>query len=171
MTSQLTSVRIVDKSTKRLANMEFKSVGKYISIISRQNHIYILNKLKPFGLGNADYPFLMHIPNEGSINQRQLCDELIIDPALASRSVKNLVDKGYIKKQKDQNDCRACNLSLTDKGRETKLQVRQVLKNASEKLSEDLSTEERDKLYDQLVKLANKAISINQEEKDKDNYK
>ena len=78
-------------------------LGKYISILHRQEQKSLNVSLKQYGLGYSSYNFLLYISrNEGS-SQKDICQTLAINEALATRTMKKLEQKGYIIRKKELN--------------------------------------------------------------------
>jgi DNA-binding MarR family transcriptional regulator len=73
--------------------------------------------LAPFELSSGTYPILLSLSHHEGVSQNQVCRELHIDKALAARAVQKLIALGYLKKQADAEDCRACRLFLTAKAK------------------------------------------------------
>lgn len=89
--------------------MTEKSIGKYISILSRQSQIYINRELKNYNITSSEYTFLLNVPDYGDINQKQICDQFSIDQAMATRSMKSLEKKGLVLREKNPSDKRIRN--------------------------------------------------------------
>ncbi len=89
-------------------------LGKYISILHRQEQKSLNVSLKQYGLGYSSYNFLLYISrNEGS-SQKDICQTLAINEALATRTMKKLEQKGYIIRKKEENNQRSYALYLTE---------------------------------------------------------
>lgn len=137
--------------------MQTKSIGKYISIISRQSQAYISYEMKKFGITGSEYLFLIHTPNEGVITQQEICDDFKLDPAFATRGVKSLVEKGYLSREKSQVDKRSYDIALTDKGRTLKPLIQERLDNWSYTLAGDMTDEELYDFIDKLIEISKRA--------------
>lgn len=93
--------------------MNKTNIGKYISILSRQFQIYINRELKEHDISSSEYIFIVNIPDDGDINQKQICDSFEIDQAMATRSMKSLEEKGLVLREKNPHDKRAYMIPLT----------------------------------------------------------
>lgn len=91
--------------------------GKYISILHRQEHRYLNQKVQEYGLGPPLYPLFYLAKHEG-VSQKQLCETMAIDEAVITRSMKKLEQQGLVIRRKDSNDLRCYSLYLTQKGRD-----------------------------------------------------
>jgi len=119
--------------------MTDKSIGKYISILSRQAQIYINRELKVYDITSSEYIFLINVPDYGDINQKQICDEFSIDQAMATRSMKSLEKKGLVHREKNPSDKRAYMISLTEKGKKIKPIIIEKLDNWTKLIAGDMS--------------------------------
>lgn len=106
-----------------------ESIGKYISIISRQFQIYISRELKDYDVTGSEYIFIVNVPKHGFITQKEICDEFSLDPAFATRGVKSLEKKGFVIRTKNENDKRSHYISLTEKGRVVQPIIQEKLQN------------------------------------------
>ncbi len=92
-------------------------IGKVISFLDRYEQIYIGKKIKPYGIGSGQFPFLMRLYHGDGINQESLSDYLKIDKGTTARAVQKLVDEGYVFRQRDENDKRSYRVFLSEKGK------------------------------------------------------
>lgn len=92
------------------------------------------------------------IAERGKITQKELLKILTLKSGSVSEMVKKLENQGYIIKEKDENDKRITNITLTDEGRKF-LDAQLIIKREQEKvLFTSLSDDERK----ELIKLLNK---------------
>ena len=144
-----------------MENQEWKSIGKWISILHRQSQIYLNRELKPYGLNSSEYIYLVNLAaeNDGS-NQKHLSDMLSIDDALTTRVMKSLEQKGYIMREKNQSDKRSYNIRLTDKGIEIQPIILKALKNWTDIISEGMTEEEKDYIIQKLTTMSDNALKV-----------
>ncbi len=144
-----------------MENREWKSIGKWISILHRQSQIYLNRELKPYGLNSSEYIYLVNLAaeNDGS-NQKHLSDMLSIDDALTTRVMKSLEQKGYIMREKNQSDKRSYNIRLTDKGIEIQPIILKALKNWTDIISEGMTEEEKDSIIQKLTTMSDNALKV-----------
>ncbi len=93
-------------------------IGKYISILHRQEQKYVSTCMKEYGLASPSYSFLSYLADNEGISQRELCSILVVDDALASRTMKDLERQGYIIRKRSDTDSRSYLLYLTDKAKD-----------------------------------------------------
>ena len=91
---------------------------KLNSKIFRNTQMYLDKVLKKYGLSSGNFRYLFIIEVNEGISQNRLSREIGNDKAMSARTITKLVKAGFVKKVEDQNDARACNLYLTDKGRD-----------------------------------------------------
>lgn len=108
-------------------NREFGYIGKNISLLYRRRQTYLNSKLDEFGIGCSEYMFIMSMPMEGSVTLSYLAQDVAVDPALATKAVNKLVEKGIFLKVKSKEDKRAFNVSLTEKGKDIKPKITKIL--------------------------------------------
>lgn len=137
--------------------MEDKSIGKYISIISRQTQAYISREMHKLGISGSEYIFLVNTPDEGVITQQEICNSFELDPAFATRGVKNLVDKGYLTRTKSKTDKRSYEIAITDKGKQLKPLIRERLDHWTGVLAGDMTEEEITEVINKLIELKERA--------------
>lgn len=134
-----------------------ESIGKIISIIARQNQMYLVKEMNKIGISGSEYIFIANIPDKGFATQQQICNEFEVDPAFATRSVNSLVKKGYVEKLKSKLDKRSYELRLTENGLLKKRQVRDRLDYWTEVLKGDMDDLEVDALLKVLLELKERA--------------
>lgn len=140
-------------------------MGKYVSILYRQEKKYINKAMKPFGLGFSSYNFLMYISKNEGVNQKQLCDILSLDEALGTRTMKKLEEKGFILRKRDAHDQRCYTLYLTQKGKEILPELKKLLFDYWSSLTQELNSQEISLLLKQLEQMSKKAISMSKIQK------
>jgi Transcriptional regulators len=116
---------------------------KLINMIFRCTQSYTNKVLKPYKLSSGTYPFLLALYTKDGINQSQISRELSVDKAMSARAVKQLISLGYILKQEDIRDSRACRLCLTETGKAIVPVVKEKLKEWNMILTKDMSEDER----------------------------
>ena len=89
---------------------------KLNSKIFRNTQMYLDKVLKKYELSSGNFRYLFIIEVNEGISQNRLSREIGNDKAMSARTITKLVKAGFVKKVEDQNDARACNLYLTDKG-------------------------------------------------------
>ena len=142
-----------------------ESIGKLNAAIYRNMDSIVNSKLKdlPIRSGQQDFFYVVSI-NEG-ITQKELSEHLFIGKSTTAKAIKNLVDSGYIRKEKDVKDKRSDRLYLTEKGREISPRIQQGFIEVVNVAMKDLSDEE----IETSIKLLNKILNNVHKEKIKIN--
>lgn len=108
-----------------------ESVGKDISHLFRSISIFVGRELEPYGIGSAQFPFLMLLLHEDGVSQEQLANSIKCDRATSARSIARLLDAGYVRREVDPTDRRAYRVFLTEHG----IDMRHVLLSISTELN------------------------------------
>lgn len=136
--------------------MESKSkepIGKYISGIYRKRNSFISKEVAKYGLGYGQVMFLIQLYKKDGISQEELSQNLSIDKGTTCRAVKKLVEQGFLTRERDEHDKRAYKLYLTEKSKEIKNEVFQLLYRWEKSITTTISQEEVEVLRNLLKKV------------------
>ena len=111
--------------------------------------------LEEHGLYVGQPRFLFVLMKHSGISQKEMAEILCVKPATVNVTVKRLEKAGFIEKKIDEVNKRVSRLYLTDKGRDTCITVKEVMKNINEKSFNVLNDEEKDWLKKILKKVNN----------------
>ncbi len=139
-----------------------KSVGRLVSILYRKNQVYLNIALKPLQITASELPFLLYLfrnANTG-ISQEALSAYLLIDKAATARAVQSLLQKGFIRKEKDETDRRANKIYVTDLGEQRSRLVKARLEQWTHFLTEGLDTAAVDTMFYVLEEMAKKLEKV-----------
>ncbi len=136
---------------------EDPSIGKWISILHRQAQIYFNREFKPLGLNGSEYIYIVNLSEQEGVNQKSLSDSLHIDNGLTTRILKNLEQKGFIYREKDETDRRAVKVFLTAKGRETQPKIIKILNTWTEMITADMDDKDSRQFLYQLQQMSRNA--------------
>lgn len=128
-------------------------IGKYISQIYRKGRAFISKGLTQYDMGYGQMLFLLQLYNQDGISQEELTEKLNIDKGTTARSIKKLEKEGFIIRLKDEHDKRAYKIYLTDKSKEKKDDICNVLQEWESILTENITEEERHTLINILKKI------------------
>lgn len=131
------------------------SLGRLISILYRKGNIYKNMILEDFNITASEQPFLSSLFNEDGVSQEYLSSKLLLDKASTTRSLQSLIDKGYIKKKRDDNDKRINRIFLTEKSKSIEKEIKARLENWNDILTSDLNESEKEMAYLILNKMVN----------------
>lgn len=131
--------------------MPSSRIGKYISILNRQSQKYLHHLVEQYGIGYSSYYFVMYIGANPKCSQREMCDSMAMDQAMATREMRRLEKSGYIIREKRPGNAKTYEISLSESGEKLYLKLKDKLtewwgellvesKIAPEPFSEQLKT-------------------------------
>ena len=85
--------------------------GRLLSILYRKAQVYWTQSLKEYHITSAEYPILLRLYAREGVTQEEIVAELEMDKSAIARALQSLIDKGFVEKQKDEQD-RRCFFSL-----------------------------------------------------------
>ena len=100
---------------------------KLTNSIYRCTQVYIDKKLEKFNLTIGTYPYLFVLNKNEGISQNEISRELNVDKAMSARTVKKLIELGYIRKEENEEDIRAYKLYITDKAKSIIPEIIEIL--------------------------------------------
>lgn len=122
--------------------MEHLSVGKLISAVFRQIKIIIEHKLEKYPLNPGQINFFMEIGQNPGMTQEELSHYLLIDKATTAKAIRILMQNGLVSRERDRSDKRAYRLFLSTEGDKYFPEVRGLLKEITDILSEGFNQNE-----------------------------
>lgn len=125
-------------------------ITKYISVLYRTGQIFFDKKLKPYGIGWGQHVFILRIHENPGLSILELAHKGYYDNATATRAVKKLEQKGYIKIVPDSRDKRIKRLYVTEKAQELIAYNYEIKEEWMEIIMKDMNEKERKKLTAQL---------------------
>lgn len=137
-------------------------IGQLNAAIYRNMQIFLGNKLSGLEIKNGQYDFFLVITLNEGISQKQLSEHLHIGKSTTAKAVKNLVSKGYVRKEKDEKDGRVDHLFLTDKGRKEAPFVEAIFEENQRVAESGLSREESTQLLILMNKVLNNFVANNE---------
>lgn len=135
-------------------NIKCEALGAYISQIHRKSNVFITRRLSKYGIGSGQYMFLIKLYNQEGINQEALSESLFIDKGTTARAIKRLEEECIIYRIKDETDKRSYNIYLTDKAKNIKSEVFEILEEWENIITLNLSNEEKDEIIRILKKVS-----------------
>lgn len=124
---------------------KFRGLIRLTNNIYRQTQAYLDKRLEELQVTTGSYPYLFILNKNAGISQNEISRELSVDKAMSARTIKKLIDLGYITKEENEEDVRAYKLYLTDKGKAVIPKIKRVINEWIEILvegqnEEDIST-------------------------------
>lgn len=104
-----------------------RTLIKLTNSIYRCTQVYIDKKLEKYNLTTGTYPYLLVLNRNVGISQNEISRELSVDKAMSARTIKKLIELGYIKKEENKEDIRAYKLYITDKAKDIIPEVLEII--------------------------------------------
>ncbi|MGB5822704.1 MAG: MarR family transcriptional regulator [Proteocatella sp.] len=95
-------------------HLVLRTVGSLTRII----HAIAESEFKLYGLNRGQFLYISRICEKPGINQSNLSSLLKVDKTRTAKSIKKLLENGFITKERDKNDDRAFLLYPTEAGQE-----------------------------------------------------
>lgn len=112
------------------------------------------HKLEPYDFTRGEFPFLLGLIREGdSITQKEICEKIPISKSTTSKMVANLVEKGYLRKERDEEDRRKTRIYLTDRREEIERIIRDIDREAEKNMIEGFDDVEREEVKGYLERI------------------
>lgn len=123
------------------------SIGRIITILSRNIQQELKEVVEPFGLTVGEEPYFMELVYEDGLTQDELTSRVNVDKSATARVVKALEEKGYLKREIDCKDRRNKRLYLTEEARRKYELLVYELQQYNLKLTDGLTEEQYDLVY------------------------
>ena len=125
-----------------------------------QAHMDIV--LKEYELSSGSYPYLLELRGNEGIHCENLSKKLGVDKAMSTRTIRKLVQLGYLTKIPDELDSRASKLYLTEKARDCIPEILTRLEQWIDFITDDLSEPDKNSVFESLAKIENKTYGEGQ---------
>lgn len=130
-----------------------ENIGKYISQLHRKGNVFINRELSKYDLSVGQFMFLLDLYMKDGKNQEEISDSLKIDKGTTARAIKKLEEQGFVIRIKNENDKRSNKIYLTDKAKDIKENVFDILDDWNQKISMILTKEEEKTMKNILKKV------------------
>ncbi len=117
--------------------------ARYLSILSRNMRMFFDRGLKSWAIGFGQVPIIRALSRKEGMTQEEIRSHFGLDRGTAARSIRPLVDGGYIERQKQSSDQRAYSIHFTEKGNELKGYVHDLVEKWTEILFSGMEESER----------------------------
>ena len=132
-----------------------RHIGKYISQLYRKGSVFINKEVSKYGISSGQFMFLLEVYIQDGRNQEEISEKLKIDKGTTARALKKLEEQGFITRVKDEYDKRSNKVYLTDKAKEIRENVFDVLRDWNHMISQSLTEEEEETMEKLLEKVCN----------------
>lgn len=140
--------------------MENRILGKSIAVLHRREQKYMIQTMKEYGIGYSSYNFLFYLSANPGSSQKEMCENMAVNEALAVRTMKKLEEQGLIQRKKSEENGRSYAIFLTEKGEETIPRMRKALAVWWSQVLSVLSEEEQQLMVSGLEKMANHSEEV-----------
>ena len=118
-------------------------IGKWIAKLYKDHDQFVDDLLCDFDLNHSEGNLLVYLYKDGDgVSQKTIKENLAVDKATISRSIRSLIDKNYLKKERSLEDGRINLIYLTDKALKIKDEIREIYQKWFNKFLGDISEEE-----------------------------
>lgn len=93
----------------------FPEIGRYISILDRLMRMYYDRGLTEFEIGWGQQFYVEYLYDHPGASQQEMVECICVDKATLTKSIKKLVEIGYVRESYDERDRRMKCLYLTPK--------------------------------------------------------
>ena len=128
-------------------------------VIDKYFRMYFKNHLKQYGLNTAEGLSLLALYEEDGRTQEQLIMLLHYDKGVMTRTMKSLEKKEMIRRVNHEEDNRSYMFYLTDKGREKRPEIMEILRNWTKLILTDVQEEDKKILEKNLEQIAKTAAN------------
>ena len=119
------------------------NIIRYISFLERCSLEYRNNEFKDLGLSGGHHMFIFYISKNPGCNQDSLTKKLHINKSNITRSIKTLIDDGFVYREVDDVDKRAYKLFPTQKSLDILPEIRKRIRTFNDSVTKDLTEEEK----------------------------
>lgn len=119
---------------------KLKSMINIFSLLRKANGLN-RERANYYGLNDLESVILIHVGMTEKVKQKNLCNKFKVPKQTMNSAIMNLKEKGFVELRKDENDKRAKNLFLTDKGRKRRDEILIPLDQANRRMYESMGEE------------------------------
>lgn len=132
---------------------EHKNIGKYISQLYRKGSSSINKEISKYGIGSGQFMFLLELYKKDGKNQEEIAEDLKMDKGTTARALKKLEEQGFLTRLKDEKDKRSNKIYLSDKAKNIRKDIFNILDDWNKQITKSLTKEEVKMLEDLLEKV------------------
>lgn len=137
-----------------------KSVGRLVSILYRKHVVYMNDVLKEVDITSSEQPILMYLYRNEGVKQEEITKYLSIDKGSTARNIHSLINKGFVRREKNSTDKRCNVLLLTEKAWSIEDKLKEKLQKWNDFLTADLEPETARLLFEGLEQMVEKLEGI-----------
>ncbi len=134
--------------------LEQQFLGKWVASTYRATQMFMAEKLKKLKIGYGQFPFLCYLNRSGPASQEEIASALFFDKGTTARALKKLEELGFVARKVSGHDQRRNEVEITVAGKAVAIEIRKILKNWNDTLTDGLNTEEKGQALSILTRLA-----------------
>ncbi|TDT72322.1 MarR family transcriptional regulator [Hypnocyclicus thermotrophus] len=142
-----------------------KILTKEISHLSRDIDLYLSKKLEKYKIGSGQFKILINIKKNEGICQDKLAEKLGIDKTTITKAIKKLIEKKYVKREKNKIDKRYYKLYIGEEGEKIYPEIKNIFNEINIKLMLNFSEKEKEIFFDFIKKINKNLERIKENEK------
>ncbi len=133
---------------------EEDSIHKLHLIVHKKLIGFLRCELEPYDFNRGEIPLMYKLLKEGEgKTQKEICEMLYVSKSTTSKIINNLVEKGYVRKEKDEADKRITKIYLTERKDEIEKLIKDLDKKAEEKMLSGFEEKEKEELRGYLERI------------------
>lgn len=140
-------------------------ITKYINAIHRKAISDRCDVFEPYGIYGNQVSYLIAIYKFPGLSQDDIAENMFVNKSTVARNLKILIDNGYATSKVDENDKRINRIYPTEKLKQFYPFIDQYLDNWNRDVLSDLTNEEQEIFEELLIKIANRALLKDEEDK------
>jgi len=122
---------------------EYESINFLLRMICQAQRSQMGDALAEIGVYAGQEMFLWHLWQEEGLTQSQLVERMCVQPPTVSKMLDRLEKAGLVERRPDAENNHLSRVYLTEQGNVQKLAVRAIWMNIEQRLTQELSVEER----------------------------
>lgn len=133
---------------------EEDSIHKLHLIVHKKLIMFLRSELEPYDFNRGEIPLLYKLIKKGDgKTQTEICDMLYISKSTTSKIIQRLVEKDYLRKERDEEDRRVTRIFLTERREEIEELLKELDDKAENKMLEGFEDEEKEQLREYLERI------------------
>jgi len=136
---------------------EHMTFGRSLSIISRHGQMYLDRELKSLRVRSGQIPILRLLGVKDGISQERIGNFFRLDKGTIAKTIRPLINEGYITREKNPQDRRAYQVFLTQKGRNIIPDLKNAVITWTNILTADFTEEEKEMAHNLLSRMSDNA--------------
>ena len=111
-------------------------------------------EISKYGIGSGQFMFLLELYKKDGKNQEEIAEDLKMDKGTTARALKKLEEQGFLTRLKDEKDKRSNKIYLSDKAKNIREDIFNILDDWNKQITRSLAKEEVKMLEDLLEKVS-----------------